>query len=373
MNPQPAPVRLIAFYLPQFHPIPENDAWWGKGFTEWTNVTKAKPLFKGHYQPHLPGELGFYDLRVPEVREHQAALARSYGISGFCYWHYWFSGKRLLERPFAEVLQSGRPDFPFCLGWANESWSRRWHGGENAREIFLEQRHSVADDVAHTQWLATAFADRRYIQVDGRPMLLIWRPKQLPEPRRTTDTIRTECTRLGLPEPFLVGVDGSVSGFDMRQIGFDILEHHSPRFDALPDCLTEGWTMSRFRRNLSQGAISRWKKIYRYDYALEQMDRLPPQFPHFPCALVGWDNTPRRAEQSIILTETTPARFQAELEALIRSVAHKPVEHRIVFINAWNEWAEGMHLEPDQRHGHAFLQAVANAIQSTQSPASGHC
>ena len=175
------PVRLIAFHLPQFHPIPENDLWWGAGFTEWTNVAKARPHFRGHQQPRLPADLGYYDLRLPEARAAQATLARSHGIEGFCYWHYWFHGKRLLERPVNEILTSGEPDFPFCLAWANESWSRTWLGDAFDREILVEQKYSQEDDIEHARWLAEAFADPRYIRVHGRPLLVIYKPKALPD------------------------------------------------------------------------------------------------------------------------------------------------------------------------------------------------
>jgi lipopolysaccharide biosynthesis protein len=188
--------RFIAFYLPQYHPIPENDEWWGRGFTEWMNVSRAKPLFDGHYQPHLPAKLGFYDLRVPEVRQAQADLARRHGIEGFCYWHYWFEGKRLLERPFNEVLSSGQPDFPFCLAWANETWSRRWLGED--KDILQEQTYSLEDDLDHITWLMEAFADPRYIRVHGRPLFLIYKPFDLPDPERTTETFRSECVRNGV-------------------------------------------------------------------------------------------------------------------------------------------------------------------------------
>ncbi|MDA8148219.1 MAG: glycoside hydrolase family 99-like domain-containing protein, partial [Actinomycetota bacterium] len=195
--------RALAFYLPQFHPIPENDEWWGKGFTEWRNVARARPLFPGHYQPHLPGELGYYDLRVPEVREAQAALAREHGIDGFVYYHYWFHGRRLLERPFDEVLASGRPDFPFALCWSNEPWTRGW---DQRGTVLVPQRFSPGDDLDHIRWLATAFGDDRYVKIDGRPLFLVYRPALLPDPLRTTDTWRAEAQRLGFPDLYLCWV-----------------------------------------------------------------------------------------------------------------------------------------------------------------------
>src|SRR5262249_26983694 len=197
-----ANVRAIAFHLPQFHPIPENDKWWGKGFTEWTNVVKAKPLFPGHYQPHLPADLGFYDLRLPEARAAQAELAADYGIYGFCYFHYWFHGRQLLERPVNEILRTGEPDFPFCLCWANESWSRPWDGGE--KEILIEQCYSEADDLAHIRALLPFFLDERYIRVMGCPFFGVYRASKLPDPQRTTDLWRREAVRAGLKGLFLV-------------------------------------------------------------------------------------------------------------------------------------------------------------------------
>ena len=189
--------RAIAFHLPQFHPIAENDEWWGKGFTEWTNMVKAKPLFKGHYQPHFPADLGFYDLRV---REAQAELAKAHGISGFCYYHYWFQGRRLLGRPVDEILRSGWPDFPFCLCWANESWRRGWLGQE--RDVLISRTYDPYDDLQHCHWLAEAFVDHRYLRMKGRAVFLIYRPGHLPEPRRLTDTLRDACIKNGDENPY---------------------------------------------------------------------------------------------------------------------------------------------------------------------------
>ncbi len=332
--------RLVAFYLPQFHPIPENDEWWGKGFTEWTNVSRAKPLFPGHYQPHMPANLGFYDLRVPEVRQAQADLAARHGIEAFCYWHYWFNGRRLLERPFNEVLESGQPDFPFCLAWANETWSRRWLGEE--KEVLLRQTYSTADDVQHARWLTQAFADRRYLRVDGRPMFLIYRPRDLPDARATTLVIRAECAKARLPNPFLVGI-GSHAPIDYRQLGFDGNLAFEPQLGVLP--------------NLQDPGI----KTHDYSVAREQMAQLKKDYPAYPCIMVSWDNTPRRGEQGFVFTNATPKRFEEGLRAIVSSVQTWPSDHRLVFVNAWNEWAEGNHLEPDLNNGLGYLEAVRKA------------
>jgi SAM-dependent methyltransferase len=339
--------RLLAFYLPQFHPIPENDEWWGPGFTEWTNVVQATPTFPGHYQPHLPADLGFYDLRLPEARNAQATLAREHGIEGFCYWHYWFNGRRLLERPFDEVLSSAEPDFPLCLAWANESWSRRWLG--DGKDLLLAQEYSLADDVEHARWLTRAFADPRYVRVDGRPLFLVYRPRDLPSPRRTTDIIRREVTRAGLAEPLLLGIT-SFDNEDFRAVGFDGTVAFEPAFSALPGASAEGGT--------------------RCDYtaARRAMRARAADFPTYPCIVVGWDNTPRRGADAIILTDSTPERFEAGLRELVDSVADRAFEDRLVFVNAWNEWAEGNHLEPDARHGSGYLEAVDRVSRGRPSP-----
>ncbi len=199
--------KLIAFHLPQFYPTPYNDEWWGKGFTEWTNVTKARPLFEGHYQPHLPADLGFYDLRLCESRDAQAELASEYGIYGFCYYHYWFNGKQVLERPVDEILKLGTPDFPFCLCWANENWTARWDGGN--KKILLEQVYTVEDDLDHIRWLCGAFSDPRYIRVEGKPLFLVYRSEVLPDAQATTQRWREEAMRLGVGELYLCLVEGN--------------------------------------------------------------------------------------------------------------------------------------------------------------------
>jgi lipopolysaccharide biosynthesis protein len=348
--------RIIAFYLPQFHPVPENDSWWGKGFTEWTNVARATPLFRNHVQPHLPADLGFYDLRLPEVREAQADMARDHGIEGFCYWHYWFHGRRLLGKPIDDVVRLGKPDFPFCLAWANEPWSRRWLGEE--RDVLVGQEHSPEDDEAHGRWLLPRFADPRYVRLRGRPLFLVYRPRHLPDPKRTTDVFRDACVKAGLPEPCLLGIDGHCRGTDCRHLGFDGTVRFEPQLGALPEAFDDAPTWGKFRRNLLLGIRSASLKVYDYEEARRLMNQDPPGFPVHPCIFVGWDNTPRRGAKGIVVVNNTPQAFGAALQSLVASVSHKSVDDRLVFVNAWNEWAEGNHLEPDHRYGMRFLEEV---------------
>lgn len=353
-------VKAIALYLPQYHPIPENDGWWGKGFTEWTNVTKAKPQFPSHYQPQLPSDLGFYDLRLLEVSKTQASLARQYGIHGFCYWHYWFHGKRLLNQPIDKILASKEPDFPFCLGWANESWSRRWLGED--KEILIEQKYSYEDDKQHAEWLVSAFADPRYITVYDRPLLLIYRPTLLPDPLKTTQVIRDVCQASGLPNPYLIGCNAHARNLDMRTLGFDFTEDHFPQLGVLPDVFEDRFLVRRFLRNMKHGIWSGKLKIYQYKDAIEMMEATRPKYPHFPAFFVGWDNTARRGEKAIILVNNEPKYVKDHFSKIINNVKTFPAEEQIVFINAWNEWAEGMYLEPNSLHGHKLLESIHSAI-----------
>lgn len=355
--------RAIAFYLPQFHPIAENNAWWGTGFTEWTNVAKANPHFKGHYQPHLPADLGFYDLRLPESRQAQADLAHHHGIEGFCYWHYWFNGKRLLERPFNEVLESEEPDFPFCLAWANETWSRRWLG--EPKDVLIEQTYSDEDDLNHIRWLMKAFVDDRYLTVCGRPIFLIYRPSDLPNPQKITDLFRRECLKGGINDPYLIGVNGHDVNLDSRKIGFDATLHFTPQLGVLPDAFDDEPSAAKLERNLRFGVQSDFLKIYDYSESLKAMLSLRETLKHptIPSICVGWDNTPRRAEKAIVLTDSDPDFFQKELCALIDAQKAKSFSERLVFINAWNEWAEGNHMEPDHKYERRFLEATGNALR----------
>jgi hypothetical protein len=342
-----AKAKALAFYLPQYHPIPENDEWWGKGFTEWLNVTKARPLFPGHYQPHVPGELGYYDLRVPEVREAQAELARGHGLSGFVYYHYWFHGRRLLERPFEEVLASGSPDFPFALCWANEEWTRNWDG--QSGRLLIPQEHSDQDDLDHIRWLCQAFADDRYIKIDGKPLMLVYRPLLLPNARRTTDLWRTEAQKFGFPDLYLSWVEGwGRPPEGPEAFGFDA---------------TVGFMPPATERLFTPLDSVRGHQVLDYVSAYESvLQESSPAWKRFPSVMVGWDNTGRRPRGATIFDGATPEAYARWLEATVASLADVREEERYLFILAWNEWAEGNHLEPDQRYGRAFLEATRGAL-----------
>jgi glycosyltransferase involved in cell wall biosynthesis len=347
-----ADVRPIAFYLPQYHPIPENDAWWGRGFTEWTSVVKGKPLFPGHYQPRLPADLGFYDLRLPEVRQAQAQLAREYGISGFCYYHYWFHGKLLLDRPFREVLSSGEPDFPFCLCWANENWTRRWDGLDH--QVLIAQQYSVEDDREHIRWLTGAFRDRRYIRIDGRPLFLIYRVSRLPDPAQTAAVWREEARRMGIGELYLCTVESLPdSRIDPRRVGFDAA------VEFQPDWVNLGPPVHRIAENSA---------VYDYGSVVDRMlKKTHAPYTRFPCVTPGWDNTPRRIREAGILRDSTPERYETWLREVIKGFLPSRPQERLVFVNAWNEWGEGAHLEPCQRWGRAYLEATRRALDTSKT------
>jgi len=361
-------IRPVAIYLPQFHPIPENDVWWEKGFTEWTNVTKAKPLFKSHYQPHLPADLGFYDLRLSEVREQQAMLAKAYGIYGFCYYHYWFNGRRLLERPFNEVLESGKPDFPLMLFWANETWSRRWLGEE--RDILLKQTYSTEDDYNHAEFLVTVFKDKRYITIDNRPVFIIYRPFDLPNISDTLNILRTVSKQNGF-NPFLVANNSHAplnSEQRLLDLGFDSVLNFMPQLGILPDVFKDRFLWSKLKRNfLKHGILNGKFKIYDHKEALKLMHRIEPKnFENIiPTVFVGWDNTPRRNENAIILHGNNILCFKEELKRAKAKVLKSEGPSDLILINAWNEWAEGNHLEPDLNGtGQNFLEAVGEILNN---------
>ncbi len=377
--------RLIAFYLPQFHPIAENDKWWGKGFTEWTNVAAAKPLFGGHCQPRLPADLGFYDLRVPEVRAQQAELARAAGIEGFCYWHYWFAGKRLLERPFNEVLRSGQPDFPFCLGWANQTWTGIWHGA--ASRILIEQTYpGQRDHESHFYCLLDAFHDPRYIRVRNKPLFLLYRPMELPKPREFIECWQALAVKNGLPGIHFVAHSMSSSRYDHRANGFDAgviagvfrvsnvnswqraLKWAKARAgkSALEQSLVRPKAFARALFLKAMKHAARFRKgpqVLDYSEAmLHFLDDVPAEHDFYPCIVPNWDNSPRSARNAVVLDGSTPALFRAHLREALDRVAARHFEDRIVFVKSWNEWAEGNYLEPDQRFGHQYLDVVRTEV-----------
>jgi hypothetical protein len=344
-------VRLIAFYLPQFHPIPENDEWWGKGFTEWTNVNRAVPLFEGHYQPQRPGELGYYDLRDPQAREKQAQLAREHGIHGFCYYYYWFSGRRVLERPLQEVFDSGRPDFPFCICWANETWSRRWDGSEH--EVLLKQEHNHENDVRFITEVIPLLKDPRYIRVDGAPLLAVYRVSLMPEPARTADTWRAICAEHGIERLHLCSVE-SFGNREPRGYGFDSAIEFPPHVVVSPLLNAE----------IPDLPPDYTGNIYDYRRVVEfELSKPYPHYRRFPGVMVSWDNTPRRGKGGNIFLHATPEEYELWLRGAVDTVRqHLPEPERIVFINAWNEWAESAHLEPDEKYGRRYLEATRRAL-----------
>jgi len=364
-------VRAIAFHLPQFHPIPENDEWWGKGFTDWTNVAKAKPLFQGHYQPHLPADLGFYDLRLPEARAAQAELAASYGIHGFCYYHYWFHGRQVLERPVNEIWKSGEPDFPFCLCWANENWTRRWDGLED--EVLLQQRYSPEDDLAHIRSLIPMFLDPRYIRVGDCPLFLVYRASRLPEPEATAETWKREAERAGLKGLFLVRVESFKDDCgDPRDIGFDSGLDFQPKGSLVWHLRIHRQRWWHRRKLGTHESGLEENVVYDYESLVTNALATPvPTYPRIPCACPGWDNSPRRTKGATIFVNSTPEAYERWLRGLLggRKAQISPFgspgisDSSLIFINAWNEWAEGNHLEPCRKWGHKYLEATRKALE----------
>lgn len=354
-------LRCVAFHLPQFHPIPENDAWWGKGFTEWRNVASALPVVPGHHQPHLPADLGFYDLRLPESRAAQADLARLYGVDAFCYYHYWFTGRRVLQRPVDEIVASGAPDFPFCVCWANENWTRAWDG--RSGQTLLEQHYSDADDLAHIRHLLPVLADARYLRVGGRPALLVYRTELMPDPRRTADLWRGEALRAGVPGLYLVRVESFAADVDPASIGFDAALEFAPDWRHV-----RATPASRLRRMAAHlGLQARGYREHRFaDYdelVAAMLAKEEPEYRRIRCVTPGFDNSPRRRKDALIVGGSTPVAYGAWLQHVLEREAVRPSagDDRLVFVNAWNEWAEGNHLEPCQLWGRAYLEAHAHA------------
>ncbi len=382
-------MKIIALYLPQFHPIPENDRWWGPGFTEWTNVVKAKPLFKGHVQPKIPADLGFYDLRLPETREAQASLAREAGVSGFCYYHYWFGGKQLLERPFNEVLKSGKPDFPFCLCWANHSWSNKtWNRKSRlqANSMLIEQTYpGDEDDIAHFLSVLPAFRDPRYMTVEGKPIFFLYNPWTHPRVREWISLWRKLAEEHGLKGLYLVAMCDSTLAFKQnadgtRTIASPNLDSSAEIFQSVLDMgfdavnsfgrrrgemLSKGKYMELFKTALRKVGIP--VGAY-YDYAKTVRGFFAPEDKWenvIPTIMPNWDRSPRAALHDGVYVGANPEAFKKHILQAIEMIKDKTPDHQILVLKSWNEWGEGNYVEPDQEFGHGWLEAIKEVCSNS--------
>ncbi len=351
-------LRALAVILPQFHPIPENDKWWGKGFTEWTNVVKALPRFKNHYQPHLPADLGFYDLRLAQTREAQAQLAKEHNIFGFCIHHYWFNGKQLIDEPVNEMLKLGKPEFPFMLCWANENWTRRWDGLD--KEVLIEQHYNIEDHRNHAKWLCeNVFNDKRYITIDGKPFFLFFNADIIPDLEETIQIWRDEVKKHGFDDIYLGGVrtaEGKIP--NAKELGFDVAIEWQPDWNNLhiiPNFL---------KKLLSKIGITNNYRSISYDKIVDRMiAKIKPSDKHYICIMPSWDNSARRKNNAFIITDSTPEKYMHWLESTCEKAETYSEEENFVFINAWNEWAEGNHLEPDQKWGLGYLEKTKAVLR----------
>lgn len=347
-------VRPIAFYLPQFHSFPENDAWWGKGFTEWTNVRAARPLYEGHAQPQVPHpDVGYYDLTDVGVMRRQAEMARQYGVAGFCFYYYWFKdGKRLLEQPVDNWLAAKDIDFPFCFCWANENWTRAWTGGD--REVLMPQDYGVENMVGMLHEMLPAFRDPRYIRVGGRPLLLVYRPEIVPEMRKVAELWRGVARTAGFDGLHLVAVQ-NFSEEDPRTFGLDAATEFASFHAVQPS----------FRSPALKPETCRVANLRRYEDIVDGcICRSAPAYPRYRSVCPGWDNTPRRGERGTAVIGATPAafrKFTAQASALTL-VERGADGDGLLFVNAWNEWAESAHLEPDVRNGYSNLEALRDVM-----------
>lgn len=339
--------RFIAFYLTQFHPTPENDRWWGKGFTEWTNVTKAKPQFDGHYQPHLPTDFGFYDLRVRETRRDQIRTAKQYGIDGFCYHYYWFSGKRILHQPLDDMLDDPQSDMPFCLCWANENWTRRWDGAERA--ILIAQKYTPDDALNFINSLIPFFKDSRYIRIDSKPLLIVYQPQSIPDIQKTLETWREHCRRAGIGDIHLCA---ALTHGNENYVESD--------FDSGVEFPPHNIIQTNSNEHLSFHKSFSGNVMQYSDIAKTYLNKNYSGQRIFKTVFPSWDNTARMSSQARIILNGTPGNYECWLSSTIDLLKDSERE-TFIFINAWNEWAEGCHLEPDRQYGHGFLQATLRA------------
>ncbi|STD54069.1 MULTISPECIES: glycoside hydrolase family 99-like domain-containing protein [Empedobacter] len=360
-------IRPVAIYLPQFHPFDENNEWWGEGFTEWTNVTKAKPLFDNHYQPQLPADLGFYDLRLKEARVAQELLAKQYGIYGFCYYHYWFNGKRLMQEPIDRKLKNPDESLPFMFCWANENWTRTWDGNE--KEVLIEQKYSESDDEDHINFLIPIFKDERYIKVNGKPIIVVYKPYVLPNIKKTIKMWRTIAKNHGLELYVCHMVFSHTPKWDKLIEGFDAAIDFEPFGIRRENVFTEISNRNKdSKSNFLKNVLNRFIK----EKQENKLNKIPYQwmsekltlqksinFKIFPSLVPGWDNTSRRGSNpTLILENSTPEYFEDWLNKINNDFIPYSNDENFIFINAWNEWAEGNHLEPDQKYGKKYLEVV---------------
>ena len=362
-------IRPIAIYLPQFHPIPENDRWWGKGFTEWTNVVRARPRFPGHYQPHLPADLGFYDLRLPEVLHQQTQLAQQYGIYGFCFYHYWFKGKLLLERPLESVLRDKSLPMRFCICWANENWTRQWDGMNH--KVLIEQTYSSLDHERHIDYLRPFLLDDRYIRVDGKPVILFYRKDLIPGLQHAVDRWRTYCRAIGVGDIYLVYVDKETELTDPIQQSFDASMEFQPNYKKIAYTRRASLLARILHRFELRSSVYQQNRITDYGaYVAQAMATAVHPYKQYPGVSPMWDNSARRKQSATIFHTSTPQLYEQWLQHVVKTFTPFSPDENFVFINAWNEWAEGNHLEPCQRWGHAYLQATYRGLRSLTSTTS---
>ncbi|MGV8878720.1 MAG: glycoside hydrolase family 99-like domain-containing protein [Sphingobacteriaceae bacterium] len=350
--------RLIAYYLPQFYPFKENNEWWGDGFTEWTNVGKATPLFKGHYQPRVPADLGYYDLRLPEIREMQAKMALEAGIEGFCYWHYWFgNGKRLLNRVFDEVLSDKKPDIPFCLGWANETWSGVWHGLD--KKILIKQEYPGKEDVEkHFYAVLPAFLDSRYIRVDNKPAFQIYQPLKLPQQQEFISLWNNLALKNGLEGVHFIAHTNRFEEYnELIKLGFDAVN-----LVRLGDILR--YERSLLEKIMNKLMFDKALKVYNYGTASKYFTGKEEINENcYPTIIPNWDHSPRSGRKGFILHESNPELFKKHVKNVLELIEHKTAQHKIVFVKSWNEWGEGNYLEPDLKYGRKYLDVLRDLLK----------
>jgi hypothetical protein len=357
--------RVIAYYLPQYHPISENDEWWGKGFTEWTNVGKARPLFKGHYQPRVPADLGYYDLRLPEIRAAQAIMAKEAGIEGFMYWHYWFgNGKRVLEMPINELLKSGKPDFPFCLGWANHSWSNHEWNPETQwqrKKHLIEQTYPGKDDyINHFYTVLEAFQDKRYIKIEGKPIFLIYSPLSIPEVTYFLDLWNSLAVKNGLSGIYFIGLGLPSQIKKILEAGFNGVNTNG-QWDA--ESKVKGKYIKLLQHKILKHVGGLKLNVYKYDQIIKHLfTPYDKETNIYPTILPQWDRSPRSGRRAVIYTGSNPNLFERHLKEAFNLIKEKDDQHKILFLKSWNEWAEGNYIEPDIIHGHGYLNALKNLL-----------